>query len=141
VRGSAMVELAVFLSLAVLLFMGIVDYGLELQQAMQVQEAAAAGASFGAIPGNESNLTGMKAAAASAAPNVSGLTVTATNVWTCSAGGASVASTSLCAGSVTPYKYVVVTTSANVPVLLLYAALPSALALHGKATYQVPWSK
>jgi Flp pilus assembly protein TadG len=137
--GQAMVEFAVCVSVMVLVFMGIVDYALEIQQAMQVQEAATAGASFGVIPGNEANLAGMQAAATSAAPGVNGFTVTAANLWTCTPGGASVTSTTLCSGE-TPYKYVVVTTSATVPVTWTYPGIPANLALHGSARFRVPWS-
>lgn len=138
--GSALVEFAAFLSLLVLIFVGVVDYSMEIQQAMQVQEAATAGASYGAIPGNESDLTGMQTAAATAAPGVHGFSATATNLWTCTAGGASVSSGTMCTGSVTPYKYVVVKTTATVPVLLAYPGMPANLALHGSATFRVPWS-
>jgi Flp pilus assembly protein TadG len=138
--GSALVEFAAFLALLVLIFVGVVDYSMEIQQAMQVQEAATAGASYGAIPGNESDLVGMKAAAVSAAPGVHGFSANATNLWTCSPGGASVTSSTMCPGSVTPSKYVVVTTAATVPVMLAYVGMPANLALHGSATFRVPWS-
>jgi Flp pilus assembly protein TadG len=140
-RGSALIEFCVLLSAMVLVFVGMVNYGWEIQQAMQVQEAATAGASYGAVPGNESDLTGMKSAATKSAPGVSGMTVTATNLWTCTAGGASVTSTTTCSGGVTPYKYVVVTTSATVSTLLNYPGLAASLALKGSASYEVPWSQ
>jgi hypothetical protein len=138
--GSSLLEFSLFISVLILLFVGIVNYAAEIQQAMQIQEAATAGASFGVIPGNESNLSGMQQVAISAAPGVSGLTVTAANLWTCSAGGASVASTTTCSSGQTPYKYVVVTTSATVPTLLRYTGMPASLTLHGSATFEVPWS-
>jgi len=138
--GSALVEFAVFLSVLTLLFVGIVDYGLEIQQAMQVQEAASAGASYGEIPGNVKNLTGMEAAATSAAPGVHGFSVTAVDIFSCTPGGAAVLSSATCSGYGTPIEYVQVKTSATVPTLLAYVGMPSSLALKGSATFRVPWT-
>jgi Flp pilus assembly protein TadG len=139
--GNALVEFALFLTVLVFILVGVVDYSMYLQEAMQIQEAASAGASFAAVPGNESNFTAIEAAATSAAPGVSGLSATATNVWRCTPSGASVTSTSLCTGNVTPYKYVVVSTSATVSRLLYFPRITTSLALHGSATFRVPWSQ
>ena len=56
--GVAMVEFALFLPILAFLFVGIVDYALEIQQALQIQEAASAGAAYGAIPGNQKSFAG-----------------------------------------------------------------------------------
>ncbi|WP_263376230.1 TadE/TadG family type IV pilus assembly protein [Granulicella aggregans] len=139
--GSAMVEFAVFLSVLMMILVGMVDYAVAIQEAMQLQVAATAGAAWGAIPGNEGNLSGMQTAATNAATGVSGFSVTATNLWTCSAGGSSVASTSTCSGGVTPYKYVVVKTSASVPSPLSFPGVSPSRTLSGAAIFQVPWSQ
>jgi Flp pilus assembly protein TadG len=139
-RGSALVEFAVFLALLTLFFVGVVDYALEIQQAMQVTEAATAGAEFGAIPGNQKNFSGMRAAATNAASGVNGFAVTAVNVFSCTAGGASVSSGATCSGYGTPIDYVRVNTSATVPPLLAYIGMPSSLALKGSASFRVPWT-
>jgi Flp pilus assembly protein TadG len=138
--GSALVEFAAFLSFLVFSFIGVVDYSMEIQQAMQVQEAAIAGVSFGAVPGNEKNLTGMQAAATRAAPGVHGFAATASDLWTCTPGGASVAYSAICPGNATPLLYVVVTTTATVPVLLSYVGMPANLTLHGSSIFRVPWA-
>jgi Flp pilus assembly protein TadG len=139
-RGSALVEFAGFLSLLVFILVGVIDYAAETQQAMQVQEAAAVGANFGAMPGNVANLIGMQAAATNAALGVHGFSVTAANLWTCAPGGTSIARTATCSGGGTPYEYVVVTTSATVPPMMSYVGIPASTVLHGSATYRVPWS-
>jgi Flp pilus assembly protein TadG len=138
-RGVATVEFALFLPILAFLFIGIVDYALEIQETLQIQEAASAGAAYGVIPGNQENFTGMQTAAANAAPGVSGFSATATNIFTCSPGGATVTSSTSCSGYGTPIKYVVVSTSATVPALLTYPGIPSSLTLHGSATFRVPW--
>lgn len=137
--GSVLVEFAVSISVLTLVFMGIADYGLMIQQAMLVTEAAAAGAAYGAIPGNQSNLSGMQTAARNTASGVSGFNVTATNVFTCTPGGASVSSSATCSGYGTPIEYVQVTTSATVNPLLSWAGI-SPSALTGKASFRVAWT-
>jgi len=139
--GGALVEFAAFLSMLVLLFVGMVDYALEIQQAMQVTEAASAGASFGSIPGNQKNLSGIEAAATNSASGVHGFTVTAVDVFICP--GPPVVSASIsttCTGYGKPIEYVQVNTSATVPPLMAYIGMPSSLKLNGSASFRVPWT-
>ncbi len=138
--GSALVEFALFLSFLVLILVGVVDYGMEIQQAMQVTEAATAGAEFGEIPGNQQNLSGMQAAATSAASGVHGFTVTAVDAFTCTPGGVSVSRSTTCSGYGTPIEYVQVNTTATVPTLMVYIGMPSSLTLNGSASFRVPWT-
>jgi hypothetical protein len=116
-----------------------VDYGLMIQQAMQVTEAAAAGAAYGAIPGNLKNFSGMQTAATNTASGVSGFSVTATNVFTCTPGGASVASSATCSGYGTPIEYVQVQTSATVNPLLSWVGI-SSRTLTATASFRVSWT-
>jgi len=140
-RGSALLEFALFASALTLIFVGMADYSFAIHEAMQIQEAASAGAAWGTIPGNESNTAGMQSAATSAATGVPGFSVTATNLWICTPGGASVSSTTICTGGVTPYKYVVVKTSGSVPKPLSFPGISSTGTLHGQAIFGVPWSQ
>jgi Flp pilus assembly protein TadG len=137
--GSVLVEFAVSLSVLTLVFMGIADYGLMIQQAMLVTEAATAGAAYGVIPGNQSNLSGMETAARNTASGVSGFNVVAVDVFTCTPGGASVSSSASCTGYGTPIEYVQVTTSATVNPLLSWAGI-SSTAVTGTASFRVPWT-
>ena len=137
--GSALIEFSLLLPVLVFLFMGIVDYGLETQQAMQIMEAATAGASYGAINGNQKDLVGMQNAARNSATGVSGFSVTASNIFTCSPGGAQVTSSTICTGYGTPIEYVKVTTGATVPTLLAFPGMPTNLVLQQTAMYRVPW--
>lgn len=139
--GSALLEFAAILSVMVLLLLGLSDYTCEILWDMMVQNAAIAGAEYGAVPGNESNLTGIQNYTVALAPYVSGVTATATNVWACTPGGASVASTSLCTGNLTPNKYLIVTTSATVPRMLANPGIPANATLKGSAKVRVPWTQ
>jgi len=138
--GVAMVEFALFLPLLAFMFVGIVDYALYEQETLQVQEAATAGAAYGTIPGNVKALTGMQTAAANAASGLTGFAAVATDVFTCTPGGATVTSATTCSGYGTPIEYVQVSTSATVPAMLAYPGMPASLTLHGQASFRVPWT-
>src|SRR5450432_1468371 len=89
-RGSALIELGLLFSLLMLLLLGVIDFGLVIQQAMVVNEAAYAGAQYGAMSGNSTNYATMQTIATNSAKGISGFTATATKWCACSAGGASV---------------------------------------------------
>ena len=137
--GSALIEFSILLPLLVFVFVGIADYGLEMQQAMQIMEAATAGASYGAINGNQKDLTGMQNVAKNSASGVHGFTVTASDVFTCTPGGTPVSSSAICMGYGTPIEYVKVTTGATVPMLLTFPGMPTNLVQQQTAMYRVPW--
>jgi Flp pilus assembly protein TadG len=138
--GNALVEFALILPIFTFIVLGVVNYSLRMQSAMQLAEAANAGAAFGAIPGNVANITGMQNAAKAAAPGVAGLTAVASQVWTCTPGGPSVASASTCSGYGTPIQYVEVATSASVPALFSWPGLSSTLTLTQTVYFRVPWT-
>ncbi len=138
--GSALVEFAVFVSVLVLIFLGVADYAFFIKAKMELQDAVASAAAYGSVPGNESNFSGMRTVATNQIQGVSGVTVTATNTYACSPGGTSVTSTTLCTGNVTPYKYVVVTASATVPRSFVYPGIPASLVMTATASYRVQWT-
>jgi len=139
--GSALVEFAVFLSTLVMIFASIVDYSQAIRQEMEVTEAAAAGANYAAIPGNQTNLTAIQNVAIAAAPDVSGISAVATNVYTCTPGGTAVTSTTTCPGYGTPIEYVQVKTSATFHPVLKYVVPASMTTLKGIALYRVQWTQ
>jgi hypothetical protein len=67
------------------------------------------------------------------------MAVTATDVFTCTPGGAVVTSSTTCTGYGTPIEYVQVQTSATVPALLVYVGIASTLSLKGSASFRVQW--
>jgi Flp pilus assembly protein TadG len=84
-RASAIVELALLVPIFGALLVGAAQFGLLCYTAIELSEAARAGVAYGSqSPGKASDLSGMRTAAISAAPNISGMTATATQFWTCS---------------------------------------------------------
>ena len=139
-RGSAMIELAIFMSVLVLLLSGIADYAIYLHQEMELSEAAAAGAALGAVPGHQKDTSNMQLVAQQSCPDIQNLNVTATYFYTCTPGGAQVANTAMCANYGTPIMYVSVVTTATVPPALKWTGLTNNMALKGTAIYRVPWT-
>jgi Flp pilus assembly protein TadG len=138
--GSAIVELALFVPVFLLMLAGIVNYGFLIEEEIQVQEAAAAGAAYATIPGNYKDVAGMTAAAQSSSSMLGGaISVSATNVYSCSPGGGSVGSSASCSGG-QPLMFAQVTTTYTAMTVLQYAGIPSTFTLRGFASYEVPWA-
>ena len=122
-RGSTLIEFALAAPLLMLLAAGVLNYGFGLRAAMAVSAAARAGAQYGSLsPANASDTAGMQSAAASAAPNLSGLVVTPVRVCRCSDGSA-VSCGSACASGPMA-TYVEVTARATAPNAFRYPGLP-----------------
>ena len=139
-RGQSTVELALIAPILVLLLVAVADGGRMFFAYFQVIGAARAGAQYGAQSLTTSNdFNGMKSHAVSAAPNLSGLSATATNLCCCPSGTActtfgSTATTTTYKQScgVKPTcnawrKYEVVTATATFSTLLNYPGLPSTM--------------
>ena len=135
--GSALLELSLVLPMVLFIFLGIVDIGLAISESMTVEDAARAGAEYGALIGNETNITGMQNAASVAANGLPGFQATATSWCSCSPNGSVVSCSSTCSGSTNPLQYVQVQTGATVNAIYGYPGLPASFALTGFAALRV----
>jgi Flp pilus assembly protein TadG len=136
-RGQASVELALSLPLLLMMFLVVVETGRAFYIAISVANAARAGVQYGS-----QNLTtagdsaGMQTAATNDAPNIAGITATATHFCVCSDGTASTCAATDCAGS-HRLLYTQVTTSAPYsPLINFMGALPT-MTVPGSATMRV----
>jgi Flp pilus assembly protein TadG len=139
-NGSSLIELALILPVALLVACGVFNYAFWIRREMVLQAGAAAGAAYGALPGNAHDSTGMVQAAnysvTGTASGNSAITVTAANFYACSPGGSQVtASTSCSVGA--PYHYVQVTTSMTPNATVRSVLLPTSITLTGQATFRV----
>ena len=139
--GQALIEFALFSTLFILLFAGIVDYSIYIHMQTELNESASAAAGIGATVDNQEQTTAMYDLAYYSAPDIaSKMTINTTYFYTCTQGGAHVTNTTMCGGSYpTPLMYVQVTTSAPIPPALKWSGLPGTLTLQGAATYRVRW--
>jgi Flp pilus assembly protein TadG len=135
-----MIEMAVILPLLLLVVYSLVDYAFFIQRAIQVQDAASAGAEYGTIPGQSGNSATMiqlanydATGSLSGAPN---FTANATNFYTCTPGGAHVTATTSCPSGA-PYHYVQVSTSLTATNAIPFPGVPNTRTLTGLAIYRV----
>jgi Flp pilus assembly protein TadG len=137
-RGGAVIEFALLITVLLLFFLGVVDFSLAISQSMALNAAAQAGARYGASEGYFYNTAAMATAATTAAPSMSGMTVTASNYCTCTAGGTLVnCATTMCNTYDLPMQYAQVQTSAAVPLLFHFAGIPLNIQMSATAVMRV----
>jgi len=139
-EGSSLIELALLLPVLLLLAFSLFNYAFWIQKAMCLQEAAEAGAAYGAIPGNTNDITGITQAANLSATGsrtgATGFLATPTTFYTCSPGGAQVTLQTSCSG-IAPFHYVQVTTTMTAHASIAFSLMPSSFALTGRAAFRV----
>lgn len=159
-RGAALVELALTAPLFFLLMMGSVEMGRVAYYAIEVENAARAGASFGAVNIGNANLTAsVQQAAKNDAPDVSNLIVvtqggacvcetmnTSTDSPSFNPSSGTTSCASIAIASCTEetssslqsvIQYVTVSTSANIDPLVHVPGLPSSYPLSGYSAMRI----
>lgn len=140
--GTALVEFALVLPLLMLLLLGVVEIGRYAYFAIQVGNAARAGAQYGAQNGTTAyDTTGIvNAAKADGNNSVAGLTVTPSNYcwcWNGSSGSTVSCNSGTCPNGSHLVEYVQVTVSGTVNPLFNYPFLPSSLSVNNTATMRI----
>ena len=138
--GQALVELALMFPIFILLLLGAAEFGRLAYAAIEISNAARAGASYGSLSHiTASDYANIELAATTDAANVAGVTATATNSCACSTGAALTCSTALlyCPAPARIIEYVTVTTSGTVDPLIHYPGLPRTFTLTGQAIMRV----
>lgn len=136
-RGQAAVELAVSMPLMLMMFVVVVETGRAFYIAISVANAARAGVQYGAqslITANDT--AGMQTAALNDAPNLTGMTATASHFCVCSDGTASTCLSTDCAGSHRLVYTQVITAAPYSPIINFMGALPP-ISVPGKAVMRV----
>jgi Flp pilus assembly protein TadG len=137
-RGQSSVELALSIPLLIVLLLASVEFGQIFYTQICVTNAARAGVQYGAQNITTAGDTSAAVQAALAdAPNVTGLTATASHFCQCANGAASTCLATDCSGS-HRLLYVQVNTSAPYTPMMSYPGLPGSLTLTGEATMRVP---
>jgi Flp pilus assembly protein TadG len=84
-RASAILELSLLVPIFAALLVGAAQFGLLCYSAIELSEAARAGVAYGSQSSTTaSDTSGMQTAATNAAPNISGMSATASQFWVCS---------------------------------------------------------
>ena len=136
-RGQASVELAFSVPLLIVLLLVVVEAGRICLVAIALSSAARAGVQYGAQNlTTVSNSSGMQSAAMADAPNLTGMTVTASHYCQCSNGSASTCLSTDCASS-HRLTYVEVNTSATYTPLVNWPGVPTTTTLTSEAIMRV----
>lgn len=139
-HGQALVELALTLPLFILLIVGAAEFGRLAYDAIEVANAARAGAAYGAQSAIQaSDIPGIQTAVIQDAPNVTGVTAISTTSCVCSTGGTLTCTNALaaCPSPARVIEYLTVNSSAKVGPLFNYPGLPHTFTLSGQAIMRV----
>ena len=138
--GGAIVELAFITPIFCLMFIGAAEFSRLAYFAIEISNAAHAGAAYGAQNhATASDAAGMRQAAINDAANVSGMTASATHVCVCTNGTAITCANAItsCVSPARIYEDVIVTTTATIDPIFHYPGVPTTFTMNGNATMQV----
>jgi Flp pilus assembly protein TadG len=131
------VELALGISLITVLLIGATEFGRLAYASIEIAEAAHTGAEYGSQNHTAAaDTANMKLAATQSAPDVKGMTATATRTCTCANGTASTCLAGDCSHS-RLIEYVQVKTTAAVDPLIYVPGLPKSYSIQSQATMVV----
>jgi Flp pilus assembly protein TadG len=135
--GNSLIELALTMTFLMLVVLGTVDFARLFYAAIEVNDAARAGAQYGSQSVvTAADSTGMVNAAKANATNVTGVTANATQC-TCNSGSSVTAcSTSYCTNN-PKGNFVTVNTQLTFTTVAPYPGIPSSVALSGKSVMEV----
>jgi Flp pilus assembly protein TadG len=138
--GQSLVELALMFPIFIILLIGAAEFGRLAYAAIEVSNAARAGASYGSLSRyRAADLSDIELAATQDAGNLTGVTATATDFCACSTGGTITCLTALttCPSPARVIAYVQVNTSASFDPLFHLPGLPTTFPLAGQAIMRV----
>jgi Flp pilus assembly protein TadG len=139
--GTATIELALLLPLLLLIALGAIDFGRVFYMSVEVANAARAGVQYGAqSTATSQDYPGMVNAAKNDAPDISGMTASATRWCECSGSSTTFdCSQNNCLNSnpKVPEIYVQVSTQATFNTMMKYPGIPTTILLSKQATMRV----
>ena len=138
--GQAFVELALVLPIFFLLLVGAAELGRLAYASIEVSNAARAGVAYAAQNHiTASDTAGIQLATTQDAPNLTGVSATATPSCSCSDGTVITCANAgtTCLSPARIIEYVQVNTSASVNTAFHYPGIPNTLTLHGQAIMRV----
>jgi Flp pilus assembly protein TadG len=140
--GQALAEIALSLPFLLIIVLGLIEFGRIAYFSIALQNAAEAGAQYGAEASSLSpDFTAIKQAAIYDGQNVPGLSVTASRACYCISSGAQNSAPNCsggdCSGGSRLIQYIQVDTSATVNCMLNYYVFPSSFNLAGHANLRV----
>jgi Flp pilus assembly protein TadG len=134
--GSMLVELSLVIPLLLLLLVAAVDFGRAWYTSLEISGAAEAGTLYGI--NNPADVSGMQSAALSEAPDISGLTTTASYGCECPDGSSAVDSCSSTPTCTDNYvNYIQVTAVATYTFMIPWPGLPASWTISKQSRMRV----
>jgi Flp pilus assembly protein TadG len=135
--GNSLVEMAVVISFLLIMALGTTDFARVFYAAIELNDAARAGAQYGSQSvATAGDSTGMINAAKANAPDLTGVTATA-SLCSCATGSSVTAcSTNYCTNNPNA-NFLTVKTGVAFSTVAPYPGIPSSLTLSGKAVMEV----
>jgi hypothetical protein len=135
--GQALVEAALGLTVCVTILIGASEFGRMAYASIEVANAAHAGVAYGSLSHTDAtDNAGMQLAATQEAPDVSGVSATASHFCKCSDGTASTCAVADCS-TTRIIEYVQVRTTATFDPKIYLPGLPKSYTLNGNAIMRV----
>jgi len=132
--GQALIETALSLSLLILLLLGAAEFGRLTYAAIEVADAARAGAAYAAQrSGTASDAVGILTAAQNNAPDLSGLTATSSISCVCSNGSSASCTDNTACSTSHVVETVTINTQASFDPIIHVPGLPTKYTLQGQA--------
>jgi Flp pilus assembly protein TadG len=137
-KGSAFVELALFMPVLLLMLVGAVDFSRVFNASVTLANAAEVGALYGSRSISASSDTaGMQTAATNDGKDLTGMTATATNYCSCGSGPAQSCPATGCSGSSPAHRYAKVQATYTFKPLFPIPGIPSSVPMTRTAVMRV----
>jgi len=143
-HGNAMIETAVFLPVMVLLLLGVVDFGVLLNQYLRVADSARSAAEIAAVRSfaGSANSSTVQLIATSSTSGIPGYSVATSYYCLCGPGTPQITCSNhaACGSYGIPNQYVQVTATAQLPLLFAIKGIAPSYSVKSVAIARTPWT-
>ena len=140
--GNALIEVALFLPIMILMLIGVVDFGVLLNQDLRVADSARSAATAATTYVWANNMSYVQLVGSSSANGIPGYSIAASQYCLCAPGSAqfTCSSHTACGTYGIPNQYVQVTATAQLPLLFSIKGFPSVYNVKSVAIARTPWT-
>ena len=140
--ANALIEVALFFPILTLLLLGVLDFGVILNQDLRVADSARSAASAATTLAWANNLNYVNLIGNSSAGGIPGYSITSVQYCLCAPGSGQIAcsSHSACGSYGIPNQYVQVTATARLPLLFSIKGFPTSYNVKSVAIARTPWT-
>jgi Flp pilus assembly protein TadG len=140
--GQALIEVALFLPIMILMLIGVLDFGVLLNQYLRVADSARSASTAATTYVYANNMDYVRLVGNSSATGIPGYSIAATQYCLCAPGSAqfTCSSHTACGSYGVPNQYVQVTATAQLPLIFSIVGFPSVYNVKSVAIARTPWT-